>query len=226
MRHIRGDKVVFIAVVLVRSLLAQGDVTDLIRRAVELQQSGDFAAAAEAYRAVLKQQPGDVATHVNLGVLLVRLGQFDAAIGTYSALLAKTNDPRLKGDLSSRLGEAYRYKGDFQKAIDNMEVAMKFLPDNAAIATNLRAMGGQVVETEDGLQITGGIPLHGARLDSFGDHRIAMAFAVAGLFAEGETVITNTECVNTSYPGFYQALENILKEPSGPQTPVITSLPN
>jgi tetratricopeptide (TPR) repeat protein len=63
--------------------------------------------------------------------------QFDAAIETYSALLAKTNDQRLKGDLSSRLGEAYRYKGDFQKAIDNMEVAMKYLPDNAAIATNL-----------------------------------------------------------------------------------------
>ncbi len=109
---------------------------------------------------------------------------------------------------------------------DAGELRVKETDRLAAIATNLRAMGGQVQETEDGLQITGGVPLHGARLDSFGDHRIAMAFAVAGLFAEGETVITNTECVNTSYPGFYQALENILKEPTGPQTPVITSLPN
>ena len=109
---------------------------------------------------------------------------------------------------------------------DAGELRVKETDRLAAIATNLHAMGGQVQETEDGLIITGGIPLHGARLDSFGDHRIAMAFAIAGLFAEGETVITNTDCVNTSYPGFYQALENILKEPSGPQTPVITSLPN
>jgi 3-phosphoshikimate 1-carboxyvinyltransferase len=107
---------------------------------------------------------------------------------------------------------------------DAGELRVKETDRLAAIATNLRAMGGQVQETEDGLQITGGIPLHGARLDSFGDHRIAMAFAVAGLFAEGETIITNTECVNTSYPGFYKALEDILKEPDGPQTPVVTSL--
>ena len=108
---------------------------------------------------------------------------------------------------------------------DAGELRVKETDRLAAIATNLRAMGGQVHETEDGLQITGGLPLHGARVDSFGDHRIAMAFAIAGLFAEGETVITNTECVNTSYPGFYQALENILKQPTGPQTPVVTSLP-
>jgi 3-phosphoshikimate 1-carboxyvinyltransferase len=109
---------------------------------------------------------------------------------------------------------------------DAAELRVKETDRLAAIATNLRAMGGQVQETEDGLIITGGIPLHGARVDSFGDHRIAMAFAIAGLFAEGETIVTNTECVNTSYPGFFQALENIQKEPNGPQTPVITSLPN
>ena len=109
---------------------------------------------------------------------------------------------------------------------DAGELRVKETDRLAAVATNLRAMGAQVQETEDGMVITGGIPLHGARLDSFGDHRIAMAFVVAGLFAEGETVITNTECVNTSYPGFYQTLERILKEPPGQQTPVITSLPN
>jgi 3-phosphoshikimate 1-carboxyvinyltransferase len=106
------------------------------------------------------------------------------------------------------------------------ELRVKETDRLAAVATNLRAMGAQVQETEDGMQISGGIPLHGARLDSFGDHRIAMAFAIAGLFAEGETVITNVDCVNTSYPGFYQTLDRILKVPPGPQTPVITSLPN
>ena len=106
------------------------------------------------------------------------------------------------------------------------ELRVKETDRLAAIATNLRAMGAQVSETEDGLEIVGGVPLKGARLDSFGDHRIAMAFAIAGLFAEGETVITNTECVNTSYPGFFQTLESLLKEQTGVQTPVITSLPN
>lgn len=106
------------------------------------------------------------------------------------------------------------------------ELRVKETDRLAAIATNLRAMGAQVGETEDGLEIFGGVPLHGARLDSFGDHRIAMAFAIAGMFAEGETVITNTECVNTSYPNFYETLERILKEPPTQQTPVITSLPS
>ncbi|MEA3212129.1 MAG: 3-phosphoshikimate 1-carboxyvinyltransferase [Chthoniobacter sp.] len=106
------------------------------------------------------------------------------------------------------------------------ELRVKETDRLAAIATNLRAMGAQVGETEDGLEIIGGLALRGARMDSFGDHRIAMAFAIAGLFAEGESIITNTDCVNTSYPGFYQALEKILKEPSGPSTPVVTTLPS
>jgi len=109
---------------------------------------------------------------------------------------------------------------------DAGELRVKETDRLAAVATNLRAMGAQVQETEDGMIITGGVPLHGTRLDSFGDHRIAMAFAIAGLFAEGETTITNTDCVGTSYPGFYQTLERILKEPPGHQTPVITSLPS
>lgn len=79
---------------------------------------------------------------------------------------------------------------------------------------NLRAMGAEVDEFDDGLEIHGGNPLHAAVIDSFGDHRIAMAFAIAGLFAEGETVIKNTECVNTSYPGFAHHLAAIRQEKS------------
>jgi 3-phosphoshikimate 1-carboxyvinyltransferase len=101
------------------------------------------------------------------------------------------------------------------------ELRVKETDRLAAVATNLRAMGAQCTESEDGLQILGGTPLHGARLQSFGDHRIAMAFAVAGLFAEGETTITDTACVNTSYPGFYETLEKIIKAPPEPVTPVI-----
>jgi 3-phosphoshikimate 1-carboxyvinyltransferase len=95
----------------------------------------------------------------------------------------------------------------------------------AAIAHNLRAMGAQVSELSDGLEIHGPAPLHGARLSSFGDHRIAMAFAIAGLFAEGETVVQDAECIRESYPGF----EAVLEEFTNPKrmqvsTPVIGSL--
>ncbi|HUF62036.1 MAG TPA: 3-phosphoshikimate 1-carboxyvinyltransferase [Verrucomicrobiales bacterium] len=71
-----------------------------------------------------------------------------------------------------------------------------------AVTTNLRAMGAEVEERREGLRVRGGGKLHGAVVESFGDHRIAMAFAVAGLFAEGETVIRDVACVATSYPGF------------------------
>ncbi len=108
---------------------------------------------------------------------------------------------------------------------DAGELRVKETDRLAAIATNLRAMGAQVSETEDGLEIMGGAPLHGARLQSFGDHRIAMAFAIAGLFAEGETIIEDTDCVATSYPGFADMLEKIMHEPKSPQVPVITGLP-
>ncbi len=82
------------------------------------------------------------------------------------------------------------------------------------VVNGLRAMGAEVTEFDDGMEIEGGKPLHGAVIDSFGDHRIAMAFAIAGLFAEGETVINNTDCVNTSYPGFAHHLDAILHERS------------
>ena len=72
----------------------------------------------------------------------------------------------------------------------------------ATTAGNLRAMGGLVEEFDDGMVITGGAPLHGCELDSFGDHRIAMSFLVAGLRAEGCTTLHRCENINTSYPGF------------------------
>ena len=77
----------------------------------------------------------------------------------------------------------------------------------AAIAHNLRTMGTQVTEMNDGLEIHGPAPLHGARVASFGDHRVAMAFAIAGLFADGETIVQDAECIRESYPGFEAVLE-------------------
>ena len=81
----------------------------------------------------------------------------------------------------------------------------------AAIATNLRTMGAQVKEFEDGLKIPGGQQLRGAELESFGDHRIAMAFSIAALRAYGETLIRGSDCASISYPGFFSTLEGLIE---------------
>ena len=92
---------------------------------------------------------------------------------------------------------------------DAKELRVKESDRIMAVATNLRLMGAQVEELEDGLKIPGGQNLHGAELDSFGDHRIAMAFAVAALRADGETVIRGAESAGISYPAFFQTLEEV-----------------
>jgi len=96
---------------------------------------------------------------------------------------------------------------------DAAELRVKESDRIAAVAGNLRAMGALVQEKPDGMIIEGPADLRGARLQSFGDHRIAMAFAIAGLFAKGETVIEDTSCVATSYPGFEQTLARFFKNP-------------
>lgn len=73
-------------------------------------------------------------------------------------------------------------------------------------AANLRLMGVDVEEFDDGMIVHGGSALKGAELPSYGDHRIAMSFLVAGFSAQGDTVLTDAECINTSYPGFEQDL--------------------
>ncbi len=80
-----------------------------------------------------------------------------------------------------------------------------------AVVENLRAMGVKAEEYEDGFEIEGVERLKGDHIKTFGDHRIAMAFSIAGLLAEGETIIDNPECVAISYPNFYKDLEGILE---------------
>ena len=104
------------------------------------------------------------------------------------------------------------------------ELRVKETDRIAAIAHNLRIMGAQVMEMSDGMEIHGPAPLRGARVASFGDHRIAMAFAVAGLFAEGETIVQDAECIRESYPGFETALEEFASSKRARSTtPVIGS---
>jgi len=79
----------------------------------------------------------------------------------------------------------------------------------AAIVTNLKAMGAAAGELSDGFWVTGGRKLHGTRIITMGDHRIAMAFSVAALVAEGETVLDNPQCIDVSYPGFLKQIRNL-----------------
>ncbi|HUU29944.1 MAG TPA: 3-phosphoshikimate 1-carboxyvinyltransferase [archaeon] len=95
------------------------------------------------------------------------------------------------------------------RILDAGELRLKETDRIAAIAGNLTRMGARVREMAEGLEIEGPCTLKASSLDSFGDHRIAMAMSVAALAAEGETVIENSGCAEISFPGFYPTLRKL-----------------
>ncbi len=90
---------------------------------------------------------------------------------------------------------------------DAKELRVKESDRISLVVQNLRAMGAEVIEHEDGMDVPGGQRLHGATIDAGGDHRIAMAFSVAALRAEGETVIRGSEAAGISFPEFFDLLD-------------------
>ena len=96
---------------------------------------------------------------------------------------------------------------------DAAELRVKESDRIAAVAENLRRMGARVEERPDGLLVAGRAAgkLHGAEIDTRGDHRIAMAFAIAALGADGPSVILDAECAAVSYPDFYETLERLVE---------------
>ncbi|MBB5032253.1 3-phosphoshikimate 1-carboxyvinyltransferase [Prosthecobacter vanneervenii] len=109
---------------------------------------------------------------------------------------------------------------------DASELRVKETDRIAAVVSNLRLMGVTVTEHPDGMEIEGGAKLQGATLPCYGDHRIAMAFLVAGLFAEGTTTLEGTECISTSYPGFERHLDLFLNGDAGARPiPVMSTVP-
>ncbi|MGB6130737.1 MAG: 3-phosphoshikimate 1-carboxyvinyltransferase [Acidobacteriaceae bacterium] len=92
---------------------------------------------------------------------------------------------------------------------DAKELRVKESDRITLVAANLRAMGAEVEEFEDGLDVPGGQALHGAEIDSGGDHRIAMAFSIAALRASGETLIRGAESAAISFPEFFELLESV-----------------
>ncbi|MEX2244217.1 MAG: 3-phosphoshikimate 1-carboxyvinyltransferase [Fimbriimonadaceae bacterium] len=95
------------------------------------------------------------------------------------------------------------------KIRDAKELRVKESDRIESVAANLAKMGAKVETFEDGLHVTGPTPLRGAVVDATGDHRIGMAFAVAGLLAEGRTTVTNADSIRTSYPDFQAHLDQL-----------------
>jgi len=94
---------------------------------------------------------------------------------------------------------------------DAGELRVKESDRLSAVTRNLQAMGAAVEQSDDGWRIPGRQQLHAGEIESYHDHRIAMAFAVAALRADGETLIRNAECVAISYPGFFDDLEKLVE---------------
>lgn len=94
---------------------------------------------------------------------------------------------------------------------DAKELRVKESDRIKTISAELKKMGAKIEEKEDGMVIFGPTKLKGAKVQSYGDHRVAMSLAVAGLIADGETIIEDTDCIETSFPGF----EDLLKKLSG-----------
>ena len=92
---------------------------------------------------------------------------------------------------------------------DAAELKVKETDRIQTTCEGLRAMGTDIIPTEDGMIIHGGKALHGGIINSYLDHRIAMAFAIAGLAADGITTIENSQCVDVSYPDFFETLKRI-----------------
>lgn len=142
-------------------------------------------------------------------------------VGEPVADIVVTNGPEPKpfeigGDLVPRLIDeipvlavlATQCRG-VSKIRDAKELRVKESDRIETVAYGLGAMGARVETYDDGMDVHGPVQLKGTTIDATGDHRIAMAFAIAGLLAEGETTILNAQSVETSYPNFQRDLESL-----------------
>lgn len=93
---------------------------------------------------------------------------------------------------------------------DAQELKVKESNRIDSVTENLNAMGADAIPTEDGMIIHGGRPLHGTRILTRSDHRIAMSFAIAGLAADGETTFDDPGCIDISYPTFFETLRSVM----------------
>jgi len=161
----------------------------------------------------------DVLTALGARVRMVQVEeQHGELVGTVALEAGPLKGIRLAGAQSAALIDEIPvlaaiapYTQDGLVVRDAKELRVKESDRIAAVARNLRAMGAKVTEHEDGLTVLGGQQLRGAEIDSEHDHRIAMAFSIAALRAQGETVIHGADAAQISFPEFFQMLEGVLE---------------
>ena len=201
-------------------------------KAADLNVPGDISSAA-FFLTAATLFPGAAVTIENLGVNPTRTGILDVLkmmgakissenetvlnnepVASVAATASGLRGIEMSGDLIPRIIDeipilavaATQAKGT-TVVREAAELRVKETDRIQTVVENLRRMGVEVIENPDGFVIDGPQKLTGAVINSFGDHRIAMAFSIAGLLAEGETVIENADCADVSYPGFFTQLE-------------------
>jgi len=200
----------------------------------EINVPGDFSSASFLLTAAALMPGGDLTVR-NTGLNPTRIGFLDVlrAYGarvTISDATEVSGEPRGTIRVRADASEAFEVPVDLiPGVIDELplvavlaatatgttevrgaeELRVKETDRIAAIVAGLRAMGADIRALPDGFVVEGPCRLGGARVDSEGDHRIAMALAVAGLVAEGETTIAGWECVDISFPGFAEVLRSV-----------------
>lgn len=161
----------------------------------------------------------DILTAMGSRISMLRVEeQHGELVGTISLAAGKGRQVRIEGaqtalliDELPVLAAIAPFTAGGLEVRDASELRVKESDRLSAVTRNLQAMGAQVEQTNDGWRIPGGQHLHGAEIESHDDHRIAMAFAIAGLRAEGDSVIHNAECVAISYPAFFDDLEKLVE---------------
>jgi len=165
----------------------------------------------------------DVLTDMGAAIRVLEVEEHHGElVGSVQITGAKLRGARISGAQAAALidelpvlGAMAAYTSEGVEVRDARELRVKESDRIAVLATNLRAMGAKVEEFDDGFRIPGGQRLHGAEIEPAGDHRIAMACAVAALGCEsngteGETTIRGAECVAISFPEFFELLERVV----------------
>ncbi|MFO7166597.1 MAG: 3-phosphoshikimate 1-carboxyvinyltransferase [Chloroflexota bacterium] len=205
-------------------------------RAVSLRVPGDPSSAAFWWVAAAIHPDAELTT-VGVGLNPTRTGALDALrmmgadieianerlegsepVGDVTVRSSELRGVEIGGELIPRLIDelpvlavaAACARGD-TLIRDAQELRAKETDRIETVATGLDALGVTVEPTSDGMGITGGRGLRGAALHSHGDHRLAMAWAIAGLVATGQTVVHDADAVDVSYPGFWETLDTVTR---------------
>jgi 3-phosphoshikimate 1-carboxyvinyltransferase len=204
-------------------------------RAADFRVPGDPSAAA-FWLAAAAIVPNSSITVRNVNLNPTRLGFVDALkrMGADVAVVVESETPEPSGRIEVRaaplhaiaiedaevpaildelplLGIVAAYASGTTTVRGARELRVKESDRIAVLAAGLRALGGSIVEHDDGFDVTGGAALHGARVESGGDHRLAMAFAIAALGARSAVTIGDAGCVAISHPSFFSDLEHLCR---------------